>query len=237
MRESPRLVVRPERPFRRRLRLLAAPAVVAALVLAYFAGVYWGAPAHLRAAEAGRLQKALAVQSAADDKLQARVAFLEQSLVLANQSEAATRKSLSEEQAKQVALRQKLAFYEGILNQGGDQSPVKIAGLQIIPTGNAHEYRFQIVLVRTRGRAAKPLSGTCELTISGERGGRDARLSLADLTSGGADPIKFRLRYFSNLAGTLTLPAGFTPDKLEIAVKTDGAAEMTGSYSWPAFRG
>lgn len=217
---------------------LAALVAVAALAFAYFAGAHWGGSEHLRAAgETARMSKALLAESAANEQLRSRTAFLEQSLALANQSEAATRKNLFDEQAKQVALRQKLAFYEGILTQGEDRAPVKIAGLQIIPTGNAREYRFQIVLVRAQGKTGKFLSGTCSVTISGETNGKNARLSLAEVMPGGADPIKFRLHYFSNLAGTLRLPVGFKPERVDVAIKTEGAADMTGSYSWPAFRG
>ncbi len=239
MRKPPRLVVRHEHPSRRRrLFALAVLAAVLALAFAYFAGAYWSASVSLRTAGAsGQLRQALLAQSAANEKLRSRTAFLEQSLALSNQSEAATRKNLFDEQAKQVALRQKLALYEGILTQGEDRVPVKIAGLQIIPTGNAREYRFQIVLVRANGKADKSLSGSCGVTISGEKNGKALRLSLAKVMPDGADPIKFKLRYFSNLGGTLRLPAGFKPAKVDIVIKTEGAVDMTGSYSWPAFQG
>ncbi|MGH8272347.1 MAG: DUF6776 family protein, partial [Gammaproteobacteria bacterium] len=93
------------------------------------------------------------------------------------------------------------------------------------------------VLVRAQGKATKPLAGSCGVTISGEKDGKDTRLSLGEVMPGGADPIKFSLRYFSNLGGTLRLPAGFKPAKVDIRIETNGAVDMTASYSWPAFRG
>ncbi|MGH8160785.1 MAG: DUF6776 family protein [Gammaproteobacteria bacterium] len=209
-----------------------------ALALAYFAGVYWGAPAPVRsAARHDTLTRALKAQAGQNAKLRARVAFLEQSLAMATQSGAATKKALFDEQADEVALKKKLAFYQEMLQQGTSGSAVRIAGLQIVPTAGTRRYRFQIVLVRARHAGKHGLvSGTCAVSLLGERAGKSTRLKL-DAVSATANPMKFRLRYFQNLAGTFRLPAGFAPRKVEVSVKVGDAASVTSSYSWSIFQG
>ncbi len=223
---------------RRGLVAAIVASALLALALAYFAGVYWGAPAPVRAAARhDTLARALKAQAGESAKLRARVAFLEQSLAIAKQSGAATRKALFNEQADEVALKKKLAFYQEMLQQGTDGATVKIAGLQIVPTAGARKYRFQIVLVRTR-RPGKQghVSGTCSITLVGERDGKPVRLPL-DKLSASDNPMKFRLRYFQNLAGTFRLPAGFEPREVDVAIKVGDAASVTSSYSWSIFQG
>lgn len=238
MREKPRLVIRREGDGRRRRQLVLAALVAAlALALAYFAGVYWGAPAPVRAAAGGgKIAQALAAQSAANAKLHSRVAFLEQSLAMSKQSEAATKKALFNQQASVVALKKKLAFYQGIFSQGSKPAVVKIAGLQVIPTANAREYRFQIVLVRKDATRRKPVSGTCAVAITGTRGGKPARLSLAEI-SPESNPIRFELRYFGNIGGSFRLPAGFEPEKMNVSIRAGNGSSVASSYDWSLFQG
>jgi hypothetical protein len=208
-----------------------------ALALAYFSGAYWGAPASLRAsARQGQLARALKARSGENAKLRARVAFLTQSLALSKQSEADTKKLLFKQQAGEVALKKKLALYQGMFAQGTSSGPVDIAGLQIIPTANAHVYRFQIVLVRAKSGKHSYISGNCAIAVAGTRAGKPARLSSAQVLSG-ASPIKFKLRYFKNLAGTLRLPAHFKPKEVDISIASGTAPTTTSSYSWPLFKG
>lgn len=222
-------------------RRIALATLVAVVVLAfvYFLGVYWGQPQGLRtAAQSAQLEQALSEQSVANARLQSRVAFLEQSLLLSKKSEAATREALFELKAQQVQLRRKLAFYEGIVTAGSGKAEVKIAGLQIIPTRNAREYRFQIVLVHAGDNRGKSVSGTCHIVVSGTLNGEAQRLALNHISVRGAGPLDFTLRYFSNLAGTVRLPKGFKPRQVEITVsRKKGETSVTGSYSWPAFEG
>lgn len=240
MRKRPQLLT--ERARRAKLRQwagLVTLVAAVALAAAYFAGVYWGAPASLRdTARSTRLAQALTTQSVRNAKLRTRVAFLEQSLALSKQSEAATRQAMFALKARQVQLRRKLDFYQGIVTGGSGEAGVKIAGLQIIPTRLAHEYRFQIVLVHAGEERGKRVSGSCNITISGMLNGERKRLALKDISVHGAGPMDFTLRYFRNLAGTLRLPPGFTPRKVDISISmARSGASVTSSYSWPAFKG
>jgi hypothetical protein len=210
-----------------------------ALAFAYFAGVYWGAPLSLRAAAQNkRLEHAFSAQSADNAHLRTREAFLDQSLALSKQSEAATRKALIAQRGKMMDLRRKLDFYEGIVTSGASKAAIKIAGLQIIPTRRKREYRFQIVLVHAGGKRGKSISGVCHIVLTGKRHGEEKRLSLAKISPHSAKSMKFTLRYFHNLGGSFRLPAGFTPEKVNISVTTGhDKPDVTSSYNWSAFGG
>lgn len=235
-----KLVVRRENPGRRRLFAgLALLVVVLALAAAYLVGERQGG--YLRFAtqhHIARLDGALAAVTRKNEALTAKVAFLGHSLTLAGQSASAVKAALAKQQGELVKLRQQLAFYRGLVvaPASGDAS-VRIAGLQLLPTGAAGQYRYQIVLVRADGKTSPELKGTCRLTVKGTRAGKEASLSLASLSASGDDPIDFTLRYFANLAGTLQIPGGFEPTEVDVEVKMHGDGSVSGSYSWPVFRG
>ncbi|MDN5864836.1 MAG: hypothetical protein L0I62_06425 [Gammaproteobacteria bacterium] len=240
MRKHPRPRIRQDRRSRdwRRIALLTL-IFAAALALCYFAGVYWGAPSALRGlAQTTELERALSTQSTDNARLRTRTAFLAQSLALSKKSEAATRQAMFELKAKQMQIRRKLAFYEGIVTGGAGEAEVKIAGLQIIPTRRSREFRFQIVLVHAGENRGQTVSGVCRIVVSGMLDGEQKQLPLEKISLRGAGPMDFTLRYFRNLSGTLRLPAGFTPRKVEISISLEKSeASVSGSYSWPAFQG
>ncbi len=233
------LVIRPHHPHRRRIYLILS-ILVAAIVLG---GVYWfgesrGGYLHFHAVAAlSRANRALAEQARTSAGLRLRVSFLEHSLTLAEQSAVIVKKSLIAQQGQLNKLQRQLAFYRGIVAPAKTGAAVRIAGLQVLPDGSAREYRFQIVLVRGDGDSRLPLRGTCSVTVSGERGGKEERLSLSAVSPNTPNPMKFTLRYFTNLSGALRLPPGFTPHKVDVTVEVRGKGSISTSYSWPAFRG
>ena len=51
-------------------------------------------------------------------------------------------------------------------------------------------------------------------------------LALAGITNPAVKQLKFRFRYFQELAGTITLPEGFAPEKVIIEVKPQGKGDL-----------
>ncbi|MGH8427124.1 MAG: DUF6776 family protein [Gammaproteobacteria bacterium] len=243
MRPKHKLVVKRERHGRRRLvtTLVAVlvVGVILALAAAFLGGERWGGYRQLaNRTETAKVTHALAAQSAQNAALKVRVAFLQHSLSLANASASALKANMATQQDEFVKLKQELDFYQGLVNpSGAGGAKVRIGGLQLLATTSAREYHFQIVLVRADGKTGPALAGTCEVAVSGTRNGKEVHLPLKTVAPGSADPLHFTLRYFTNLSGTLTLPAGFTPEEVEVRVQMHGDPTVTGTYSWPVFRG
>lgn len=209
-----------------------------ALVGAYLLGEYRAGFLRFQsAARISRLNSALAASSARNQKLRLKVAFLQREVTLVNQSAAAVKASLSQQQGELTKLRQDLAFYRGIFAPTGQQANVQIGGLQVLPTGRAREYRYQIVLVRADGKSSPTLLGTCRVTVSGDRSGKLIHLPLRSVSPDAEGPLRFTLRYFTNLAGTLDLPTDFSPREINVKVDIKGGSTVKNSFSWPVFRG
>lgn len=241
MSDGHKLVIRRERTGRRRFfAALALFVAVLALAAAYLLGEHRGG--YLRfatAREISRLESALKAQTKRNADLQGRTAFLEHSLALAASSASALKTSLAAQQGQLAELKQNLAFYEGLVKpKDSSGAPVRIAGLQVMPTGALREYEFQIVLVRTDGKKKPPLRGVCNVTVTGLRNGKTEHLPLRTISSSASDTaLRFTLGYFANLAGTLALPTGFEPKQVDVEVELQGGEKVNGSYSWHIFRG
>lgn len=217
---------------------MAAGVVVIAVALAatYWFGERRGGYLHFEtAARLHRAAKALQTQASENAQLKLRVSFLEHSLKLASQSAAEVKKTMIQQQGQLNHLQRRLAFYRGILEPPSGGAPIRIAGLQVLPDGSSRAFRFQIVLVRADDQTKPSLIGRCSVTVTGERDGKDIRLSLASVSPDTPDPIRFTLRYFRNLSGTLRLPAHFTPHRIVVSVTVKGKGTTHASYNWPTF--
>lgn len=231
------VVVRHHHPGLRRAYLaLAVVAAVAALAGSYLFGEYRGGYLHFQAAaRLAETGQALKKQADENARLQLRVAFLEHSLTLAEQSATEIKKTMIKQQGRLNDLQRQLAFYRGIVSPAPTDAAVRIAGLQVLPDGSARDYRFQIVLVRADDQSKPTLRGNCSVTVSGERDGKTVRLSLSSVSPNTPDPLQFTLRYFTNLSGALRLPAHFEPHQIDVSVEVKGKGVTRASYNWPAF--
>jgi hypothetical protein len=233
------LIVRHHRPGLRRFYLaLGVLVLLMALAVTYWYGERRGGYLHFETAgQLASSAKALEKQSDENARLRLRVSFLEHSLKLANQSATEVRKALIKQQGQMNDLQRQLAFYRGIVAPPASDAAVRIAGLQVLPDGSSRAFRFQIVLVRADDKSRPALRGRCTVTVSGERDGKTIRLALASVSPNTPDPMKFTLRYFTNLSGALRLPSNFTPHEIDVSVDVEGKGTTRASFNWPTFSG
>jgi len=218
--------------------VLGVLVLLMALAVTYWYGERRGGFLHFEtAAQLARTGKALQKQSDENARLSLRVSFLEHSLKLANESAAEDKKTLIKQQGQLNDLQRQLAFYRGIVASPAKDAAVRIAGLQVLPDGSSRAYRFQIVLVRADDKSKPALHGRCTVTVSGERNGKTIRLALDSVSPNTPDPMRFTLRYFTNLSGALRLPSNFTPHEIDVSVDVEGKGTTRASFNWPTFSG
>jgi len=222
---------------RRLYLVLGVLVLIMALAAAYWYGERRGGYLHFEAAaQLAQAGKALEKQSSENARLRLRVSFLEHSIKLANQSAAEVKKTLIKQQGQLNDLQRQLAFYRGIVAPPAADAAVRIAGLQVLPGGSSRAFRFQIVLVRADDNKSKPaLRGRCTITVSGERDGKTIRLPLASVSPNTPDPLRFTLRYFTNLSGALRLPHNFKPHEIDVSVDVKGKGTTRAAFNWPTF--
>jgi len=142
-------------------------------------------------------------------------------------------RDIGELQAQVGRQSQELAFYRGVVAQSATALGVKIEQLRISAGARPNEYTVRMALVRS-GRAESEASGTVQMSLDGTLGGAARTLDLAALTGGRQREVRFGFRYFQDFAQDLTLPPGFKPDHLAVAVQSSrkDVAPLSQTFLW-----
>jgi predicted RNA-binding protein (virulence factor B family) len=83
---------------------------------------------------------------------------------------------------------------------------------------------------------AREQHGTVEMKVIGRRDDKQVALSLTDLQAGASADHGFTFRYFDNLKGSLTLPEGFDPERIEVTLRQGHGSDdaVTREFDWRA---
>lgn len=231
-----RLIVKPHNPRGRGLLVAAVVVAFAATVAAaYFVGEWRGGYERLASrAQIARLTKqrdALARKSA---DLHQQTVFLTRSRDIDRTAQQHVQKTNAALQAQVAGLRKQLSFYHDIIAPGdATRAGVRVQALKLVADGSPRRYHYSMVLMQAP-RHNRTTAGTVKMTVIGKRDETPLKLDLSALGSGTSDIRSFKFRYFENLQGDLELPAGFSPERVEITVTQNGrhTDPFTRSFDW-----
>ena len=123
-------------------------------------------------------------------------------------------------QSDNLALREELGFYRGIVSSD-DSKGISIQAFVVEREGKTDAYRYSLVLTRNM-RNGKVVSGTVNFSISGEMDGNLKQLALKDVSNPATRGLEFEFKHFQRLEGRLRLPRGFVPHRVYVKVHTPG---------------
>lgn len=224
------LVVKPRSSPLLRYGFMAAGAVV---LVAAGAGLFW------RGESVAGFNSSVAAREVAADKvkighLKRRVAHLSNRLAMSErllQEDSAAYASLSAalkaSDKKAMDLREKLGFYQTIL-----QSPRKNVGLRIdrfhlAQTGKVWHYHLVLMEPFALNQWAY---ADIRLTVRGKKGGHSSDVSYPSLVD---TPRTVHFKYFDDMRGHFVLPSGFVPRQVIVQIASGGRT-LKRTYAWPA---
>jgi hypothetical protein len=219
--EPPKLVVRTYAPARGRLVALGVTLLAAlALYITYEYGRFDGGYDRLAARQ---LETEYEVSSERLEKtireLRLKLAEADTLRIGQTRERAELAKTIGELQAQVAQQSQELAFYKGIVIQGANAAEVKVQQMRVDRTDRPRVYRLRLTLVQPV-RPDSVVSGTVQVLVEGVTGGRPLSLDLPALTGGDTRDLPFTFRYFENIDPEITLPEGFTPERVSIEVRS-----------------
>lgn len=232
---DPKVVLRTHAPVRRRwvagvLALLGAFAFYVTYEYGRFDGGYDRLTVSQRQAE-HRIEVARLEEQ--NRELRIKVAEFETTAMGQANERAEVARAIGELQERVATQAQELAFYEGIVVQGGNAPEVKVQQLRISAAEEPRKFRLRITLVQPV-RPDRTVSGVVSVRIDGEREGGPVTLDLATLTGGAHDEIPYSFRYFANIDPEVTLPEGFSPAHVQVEVRSNrkGVSPATQTLDW-----
>lgn len=138
-------------------------------------------------------------------------------------------------------LREEVTFYKSLMAPGSDAEGLRVAELEILPTEAANEFNFEILLTQVALRR-RYIAGDLRIDVIGQSAGGtassgvfqgDVVLSLTDLSDINTYPLKFRFRYFQDLAGRIALPQDFLPKTVRVSAIQQGESPVEATFAWP----
>lgn len=139
--------------------------------------------------------------------------------------------NLSSLQAKMIDLREELAFYRGIVSPEDSSTGLKVQSLAVSSAGAPGHFHYKLVLIQARRHQDK-VAGTVTITVEGQQAGEPATRPVAG-SSGGGKALAFSFRYFQNIEGDFTLPAGFKAGRVVVKVNSRSSkSPITQDFDW-----
>ena len=142
--------------------------------------------------------------------------------------------SLTGLQRKIQEQRDAIAFYRGIVSPADGGRGLRVQDFKLKKGKDDQAYIMRLVLIQAmqHDRAVK---GNVDISLEGEQDGIATTYTLQQLVPPDEDSSwPFSFRYFQDFDRTLVLPVGFTPERINIAVKssTRSIASIEQSFLW-----
>ncbi len=200
--------------------------------------------------EFGRIQAnfnivdATAEREAYEDRiegLQAEIAGLKEQVVLLETHREIDKTAYKDVETSLMTLQEKIqeqsdaiAFYRGIVSPADGASGLRVQDLKLTRGLVERAYNIRLVLVQSLKHDRK-VSGNVKLTVVGDQGGAQVAIEFAQLLPAGvSNSWPFSFRYFQDFDREIILPDGFTPERINIEVrsKTRSIESIEESYAW-----
>ena len=224
--------------------MLMRVALISAMAIVLFAG-WWlydlGKVRGVIELKSLRMQYAvvekLNTKQSKDNKvLRERVAILERSSQIDQQAAQDVKADLGRLEMELQAAREEIEFYRGIVAPGDVQSGLRVHRFTLKPGTAPGKYHYELVLTQLKHND-KYVTGVVDWKIAGLLLGEPGEVALAGVTNPPVKQLKFRFRYFQELAGTITLPEGFEAEKVILSIKPGGKGKsepVKKTFDWPA---
>lgn len=179
-------------------------------------------------AELDETRGRLASVQAELDELRQREATLSRSDQISRAANKEVQDGLAQRDEQIARLRADLAFYERMVGPGAKPQPLNVHSVAFDPEAPG-SWQYEVVLTQSLNRDGVT-QGQLQLRVEGMRNGRPATLAWSEL-SPGRQPQAFSFRYFQRLKGSVSLPPGFTPQRVRVDVRGGGVA-LDQAFGW-----
>lgn len=228
-----RFVIVPHRPHARLLLGLALFAWVATVAGAWMWATHRAAPQ----LEKVETDLRLASRRATDaeelvGQLRQNVATLRRSDQISRAANTELQASLAEREEEVSGLRADVAFYERLVGATGQRRGLTVHEARFEPeAGGTWRYTVTLTQNLNRGSISK---GEARMSVEGVSDGKLRTLAWDDLLQKPGSPGQsFSFRYFQQLEGSVVLPAGFTPQRVRVQLRSDGST-VEQAFPWQA---
>ena len=231
------MVVVPYRPRRRALFITVLFSVVAASVVSGFLYGYCQGLSAQGAVqdERDKLKAELSALRIQNTDLSRQVAILDRSSMVDQRATAEVQATIRNLREQLAQLQQDVVFYRQVVSSDTVDTGLVVGQMNIYGTSDPGRFRYKLVMRQQDADGDSYLRGHVNVNLVGRRGDEQMIFALRDI-SDEQDQLDIRLgfKYFQTIEGELVLPAGFEPERIQIAaVATEPVGKSIDQYfSW-----
>ena len=142
--------------------------------------------------------------------------------------------TLVKHQQEILALKEELAFYQGIVSPSSSALGVNLQSFKVEEKKGQDLHGFKLVLTKS-GKSNRKVKGKFKIVFRGDKAGTATEFKLEDILAGKKEKSQaFNFRYFQVFEGDFAMPAGFIPYEAEIHINpsTKKVKSLTETISW-----
>jgi hypothetical protein len=127
-----------------------------------------------------------------------------------------------------------IAFYRGIISPADGGKGLRVQDLKLSRGAQERQFNLRLVLVQVK-QHDRSVKGEVAISLDGDQDGVEKTYALEELLPPDADSSwPFAFRYFQDFDRQLILPVGFSPERINIEVrsKTKSIASISQSFAW-----
>ncbi|WP_323814286.1 DUF6776 family protein [Cellvibrio sp. NN19] len=237
-----RMKVVPHRPLKNALLSLLGLILVGALIAAtYFYAQHQASSERLSPQDAQELRAQLERLNQETGTLKRELAKYQMSAQVDHQAGEDLRKRVLELRDEKAALQRDVEVYR-ILSSNKSANPMGISfGVFSVTPLAEKKQQFRLV-VQKLAEGGDDFSGQLQILVVGQKDGTETKISLRELvvTPAAAEPmpenIPLNFKFFQNIDAEIVLPEGFTPERVELAAKSNAKRNpvtVKAELEWP----
>ena len=218
-----RMVVVPYRPWYRLGAFGLGMLMIAALVWSsYEFGVSRGMDSRVQVAhERDRIKQELRQSKSLIESQKQQIADLKVGNKVDTKANEEVRQTIASLQSKIADLSEQIAFYKAVMSPDAEGKGLRIERFQIKPTDQPQQYHYSLLLIQIVDKH-NYIDGDVDIRLEGTQNDKPETIALNKLSPDANGNMKFRFRYFQDIDGDLTIPAGFTPKQFVVVARSSG---------------
>jgi len=143
------------------------------------------------------------------------------------------KRNLAERDEEISGLRTDLAFYARLVGGGAQRDGLKIQGARTTAVNGAANAWNVVITLTQNARRGELVKGDLKVAVEGIQGDKVTTLEGAALGQGDSSSgLPFSFKYFQQVQGSFTLPAGFRPTRMRLTADVAGDKPVVGTLEW-----
>lgn len=164
------------------------------------------------------------------ERLQSEYNVLIVELDIAQLSNERSQSTIKESINREQALKDQVSFYQRVVAPELTQDGFVVQRMEITPMVSKRNFSIKMILLQQENVKAV-MKGSLRIQMFGSAKGKPVNFPITDLQDEPKTALAFAFKYFQVIETSVTLPEGFTPERLEINTAIYKYNKKQGNYS------